>query len=191
MQIQTIQKAWIDLCVNRNLSISKGGKPKPRAGKCPPPPKENLGLVAIECLFGCAESSILNYLMHSLANVNACLTLCYSLACSESRLMTWHNQESTQRHRLFSPWEGGAWAWDYIFWCSCSIMARTWRGIAESLDGGLKLPSCQLNPYWLVHLHRLFSGWHHCISSFCHHLCSALPHCVGTTHHWTGNTVAI
>ena len=43
----------------------------------PAPPKETLGLVAIECLFGCAESSILNYLMHSLANVNACLTLCY------------------------------------------------------------------------------------------------------------------
>ena len=97
----------------------------------PAPPKETLGLVAIECLFGCAESSILNYLMHSLANVNACLTLCYSLACSESRLMTRHNQESTQRHRPFSPWEGGAWAWDIS---SGGAPAASW----PELGGGLQ-----------------------------------------------------
>ena len=33
----------------------------------------------------------------SLASINACMCCCaISLACSEPRLLTWHNQESTQ-----------------------------------------------------------------------------------------------
>ena len=157
----------------------------------PTPLKKSLGLVPVECLFGCAESSILNYLMHSLANVNACLTLCYFIGLFRIKIGDSAQPRKRSMSPTLFPMRGWGLGMRHIFWCSCSIMARTWRGIAESLDGGVKLPSCQLNPYWLVHLHRLFSGWHHSISSFCHHLCSALPHCVGTTHHWTGNTVAI
>ena len=101
--------------------------------------KETLGLVAIECLFGCAESSILNYLMHSLASVNTCLTLYYFNGMFRIKIGDSAQPRNCSTSPTLFPMRGWGLGMRHVssWWCSCSIMARTWRGIAESLDGGL------------------------------------------------------
>ena len=124
----------------------------------------------------------------SLASIKAYMTLHYFIGLFRIKLLTWHNQESTQwspdpfhcekaasEHETISSYDSPAASW----LCNLEGEAR--------LGDCLNKLSCQLNPYCL---HRLFSGWHYSISSFCHHLCSALSHCVGTAHHWTGSAIS-